>query len=95
MTLDQVRRTLAEHKHPLFDRDTVEGLVAEIDRLEAQAPALADAMEALRLYDIYDRMPSDRGGKDGPRGRAYQAFVAAKDAALSGAESKVVAEERE
>lgn len=41
------------------------------------------AVEALRLYDIYDRMPSDRGGKNGPRGRAYQAFVAAKDEALT------------
>lgn len=47
------------------------------------------ALEALRLYDIYDKMPSDRGGKNGPRGRAYQAFVDAKEAALSPAQPPV------
>lgn len=46
---------------------------------------LERALKALRLFDTYERMPADRGGKNGPRGRAWQAFVEAKDAVLRAA----------
>lgn len=42
----------------------------------------AKALEALKLFETYEAMSADRGGKDGPKGRAYSAFVVAKDAAL-------------
>jgi hypothetical protein len=42
----------------------------------------AKALEALKLFQAYEAMSVDRGGKDGPKGRAYSAFVAAKDVAL-------------
>lgn len=42
----------------------------------------AKAVEALRLYEAFKAMAADRGDKNGPKGRAYAAFVAAKDAAL-------------
>ena len=37
MTLEQVKRILADHKHPSFERDTVEALVDEIERLTSPA----------------------------------------------------------
>jgi hypothetical protein len=39
--------------------------------------------EALRLCDAWLVLPLDRGGKCGPKGRAFDAFLTAKDAALS------------
>jgi len=49
-------------------------------RLIAAAPRL---LAALRLYDHWAAMPQDRGGKNGPKGRAHAAFLAAKDAAIA------------
>ncbi len=40
------------------------------------------ALEALRLYDIWQATPTDRGGHTGPKGLAYVAFEEAKTAAL-------------
>lgn len=52
--------------------------------LHAAAP---DLLEALRLYDVWQATPTDRGGKDGTKGRAFAAFIAAKDAALAKAKA--------
>lgn len=41
------------------------------------------ALEALRLYDVWESIPTDRGGKDGPKGRAFEAFLKAKEEAQS------------
>lgn len=41
------------------------------------------AIEALLLFDAYHSMPVDRGGSTGPRGKAWQAFLAAKAEALA------------
>lgn len=49
-------------------------------RLIATAPELLDA---LRLHVAYEAMPRDRGGKNGPRGKAWAAFVSARDAAIA------------
>jgi len=46
------------------------------------AAAGPDAMHALHLFDVWNAMPADRGGNAGRKGRAYAAFIAAKDAAL-------------
>jgi hypothetical protein len=56
--------------------------------------------EALRLCDAWLVLPLDRGGKCGPKGRAFDAFLTAKDAALSlpasaGEERPATAELRE
>jgi hypothetical protein len=42
-----------------------------------------DLLEALKLYDAWLALPQDRGGKDGPKGRALDAFIKAKDAAIA------------
>lgn len=42
------------------------------------------AIKALHLYNEYERLPTDRGGKDGPKGKAWQAFLDAKERALYG-----------
>lgn len=42
-------------------------------------------LEALKLHVAYEAVPADRGGKSGPKGRAWQAFVEARDAALASA----------
>jgi hypothetical protein len=49
-------------------------------RLIAAAP---DMFEALRLHKVYEALPTDRGGSDGPKGRARAAWIAARNAALS------------
>ena len=41
------------------------------------------AREALELHVAYEALPADRGGKNGPKGRAWSAFIEARDAALS------------
>lgn len=46
------------------------------------------AVEALRLYDEYAEMKVDRGGKNGPRGRAFAAFIAVKNEALASIEGQ-------
>lgn len=53
-------------------------------RLIAAAP---DMLEALRLHAAYEALPTDRGGKHGPKGKAHAAWIAARDAALSKTES--------
>lgn len=50
--------------------------------------ASPELLAALELYDKWDKMPADRGGKDGPNGKAYAAFVSAKDAAIAKARGK-------
>ncbi|MBX3580832.1 MAG: hypothetical protein KF810_02910 [Rhizobiaceae bacterium] len=45
-------------------------------------PPLSPAERALLLFEAWEAMPADRGGKNGPRGRAWQAFVGAKNVAL-------------
>ncbi len=40
------------------------------------------ALEALRLHVAYEALPRDRGGKTGPKGRAWTAFINSRDAAL-------------
>lgn len=41
------------------------------------------AIKALRLYEAYESLPTDRGGKNGPKGKAWQAFLDAKKEALN------------
>ena len=53
--------------------------------LIAAAPAL---LEAVKLHVAYEALPQDRGGKDGPKGRAWAAFIAARNAAIAAAEAK-------
>lgn len=53
--------------------------IAALLDARARDKALIEKMaEALTLYDVYKAMLVDRGGKNGPRGRAYQDFVDAK-----------------
>jgi len=54
-------------------------------RLIAAAP---DLLEALKLHVAYEAVPTDRGGRDGPKGKAWAAFIAARDAALAKAEDR-------
>lgn len=69
----------------LTGTDPNDALLAIADELDLGEPiGETPAEKALRLYDEYDRMPADRGGKDGPRGKAYQRFVEAKIAAQAG-----------
>lgn len=42
-----------------------------------------DLVEALRLHAAYEAMPADRGGKNGPKGRAWTAFITARDTLLA------------
>lgn len=42
-----------------------------------------NAVEALRLHIVYEALPSDRGGKNGPKGKAWAAFIAARDKVLN------------
>jgi len=63
--------------------------VSGIDHPDAHLIAAAPCMKyALELYDIYEAMPADRGGKNGPKGKAYAAFIKAKDEATAKAEGK-------
>lgn len=41
------------------------------------------ALDALKLHVEYEALPADRGGKDEPKGKAWAAFIKARDAALS------------
>ncbi|USN15183.1 hypothetical protein KIKIMORA_00360 [Brevundimonas phage vB_BpoS-Kikimora] len=40
------------------------------------------AIKALRLFEVYDALPADRGGANGAKGQARKAWLDAKDAAL-------------
>lgn len=39
-------------------------------------------LTALELHAAYEELPADRGGKNGTKGRAWTAFIKARDAAL-------------
>lgn len=41
------------------------------------------ALAALRLHVIYEALPADRGGRNGRKGKAWAAFIEARDAALA------------
>jgi len=63
--------------------------VAEIwqngDDAEAAACLIAAApnlLEALQLHVAYEAIPTDRGGSQGPKGKAWTAYVEARDAAI-------------
>lgn len=45
------------------------------------------AIKALRLHVAYEAVPRDRGGDNGPKGRAWAAFIEARDAALKPVEA--------
>lgn len=49
-------------------------------RLIAAAP---DLLEALRLWQVWDDTPRDRGGKLGPKGLAWTAFDNARKASIA------------
>mgnify|MGYP001224347847 CR=1 FL=1 len=55
--------------------------------LIAMAPDLAKALikagEALNLHTTFEETPTDRGGYNGPKGRAWKAWIEAKTVALS------------
>lgn len=44
--------------------------------------ASPDLLEALELHVAYEAVPTDRGGSQGPKGKAWAAFVEARDAAI-------------
>lgn len=46
-------------------------------------PVVQKLVEALRLHVAYEALPTDRGGKSGPKGRAWAEFISARDAALA------------
>ena len=56
-------------------------------RLIAMAPDLAKALikagEALNLHTTFEETPTDRGGYNGPKGRAWKAWIEAKTVALT------------
>jgi hypothetical protein len=51
--------------------------------LIAAAPAM---LETVKLHVAYEALPQDRGGRNGPKGKAWAAFIAARDAVLATAE---------
>ena len=50
---------------------------------EALRTQLAVCRKALALHVAYEAVPSDRGGHDGPKGKAWTSFITARDAALN------------
>lgn len=42
-----------------------------------------DLRKALELHVAYESLPRDRGGENGSKGKAWNAFIVARDAALS------------
>lgn len=46
-----------------------------------------DALAALKAYNEYAAIPQDRGGKSGPKGKAWANFIALKDAVIAKAET--------
>lgn len=47
-----------------------------------------EAIACLKAHVEYEAMPRDRGGKHGPRGRAWTAFVKSRDATIAKAECR-------
>ena len=75
-------------------RPTEDRLRAERDALDVEKLALFEmvrkaeakmgvAVEALHLFDAYNALPADRGGKNGHKGKAFQAFIDMKNQALA------------
>ena len=57
--------------------------LAENEVLKVEIERLREAIsKALSLYDAWHNMPADRGGKNGPKGRAHHKFGEAKQDAL-------------
>lgn len=50
--------------------------------------AAPDLLEALELHVRYEAIPSDRGGKSGPKSVAWNAFVEARNNAIAKAEGR-------
>lgn len=63
-----------------YSREMANG--AELIRALLESNAEGAALKALRLHVEYEALPQDRGGNNGPKGKAWAAFVAARDAAL-------------
>lgn len=63
-----------------IDRDTLERMYNR-----TCLPLVTDskAIEALRLHVAFEAVPADRGGPNGPKGRAWAAFIKARDEALA------------
>lgn len=76
---------MEEMRAEMRERATIAG--GKITALEAHlAAAEADAdrlAEALRAYVEYHAMPSDRGGKNGPKGKAFTRFASLREGALT------------
>lgn len=49
-----------------------------------------DAVNALRLHCVYQELPADRGGNDGPKGKAWAAFESARNTVLEKANEVLV-----
>lgn len=45
--------------------------------------AAPDLLAALLLHVAYESTPADRGGNDGPKGKAWTAFIEARDKAIA------------
>jgi hypothetical protein len=61
---------------------------SETEKRWAAEASAATMRQTLRLHVAYEAIPADRGGKNGPKGRAWAAFIAARDAALGGQHGK-------
>lgn len=71
-----------------YSRFVAEGVtkaeaIAAWNKRPAVDPSDASAIEALKLHVAYEAIRPDRGGHNGPKGKAWAAFIAARDAALS------------
>lgn len=49
---------------------------------------VAELEAALRLHIAYEALPADRGWRAGPKGRAWETFISARDAALTTPQQK-------
>ena len=72
--------------------ETAHNQICQADKANAELIVRAcnafDAMiEALELHVAYEKIPADRGGTNGTKGRAWAAFIAARDAAIAKAKA--------
>ncbi|WAP67199.1 hypothetical protein [Jiella pelagia] len=81
---DVYRRATGETEAVLAVGSIYEKPTGNLGRENASNAADA-ATAALRLHVEYERTPTDRGGKAGPKGQAWKRFVDARDAALCAA----------
>ncbi|MBO6901412.1 MAG: hypothetical protein JJ864_08700 [Rhizobiaceae bacterium] len=92
---------MADLKHPIGPVETLARLCIQSNRYRDDADfreatdavlgkpmydAASEMLDALRLHVEFEAIPQDRGGKNGPKGRAWTAFIAARDAAIAKAE---------